>query len=61
LITNFIGSASLSYQEIKAYTYRYLIDTKNIDDLNGISFDSPFERLKTEFRLIASTVFSLAT
>jgi hypothetical protein len=56
------GSASLNYKEIKAYTYRYLVDTKNVDDLNGPpTFNSPFERLKTEFRLIASTVFSLAT
>ncbi len=56
------GSASLDWKEIKAYTLRYLIETKNFDDLNWYPrFETPFERLKAEFRLIARTIFSVAT
>ncbi len=56
------GSASLSWNKIKALTYRYLIETKNIDNLNWYPvFESPFARLKTEFRLLARTIFSIAT
>jgi hypothetical protein len=56
------GSASLDWKEIKEYTYRYLMETKNFDDLNWTpTFETPFARLRTEFRLIARTIFSVAT
>jgi hypothetical protein len=56
------GSASFDWKEIKDFTYRYLMETKNMDDLNwSPTFETLFARLKTEFRLLARTVFSLAT
>ncbi len=55
------GSASLEWKEIKAYTLRSLKETKNFDDLNWYStFETPFARLKAEFKLIARTIFSVA-
>ncbi len=55
------GSASLDWKEIKAYTLRYIIDTKNYDENWAPTFETPFARLRTEFKLIARTIFSVAT
>jgi hypothetical protein len=56
------GSASLNWKTIKAMTIRYLKETNNIDNDNWIpTFESPFERLKVELKLLARTIFSLAT